>query len=116
MIPIFDTTLKGKKQVKKYMRALHHESVLFLQSRNLFFYVPDNEIEGDILGWTTSVAVNLHPHRRLYFSDWTKKIAPAVKTGETEYFRNHEGSYYDAMPSVRGKNDGNKKKIGNLCY
>ena len=54
MIPIFDTTLKGKKQVKKYMRALHHESVLFLQSRNLFFYVPDNEIEGDILGWTTS--------------------------------------------------------------
>ena len=50
--------------------------------------------------WTDSfVAVNLHPHHRLYFSDWIKKIAPSVKTGETEYFLNHEGSYYDAMPS-----------------
>ena len=98
------------------MRALHHESVLFLQIRNCFCYVPDNEIEGGILGWTTSVAVNLHPHCRLYFFDQTKKIAPAVKTGETEYFRNHEGSYYDAMPSVWKKNDDNKKKIDNVCY
>ena len=52
--PIFDTTCKGKTQVEIYMWYLHHELVLFLQSRNCFCYVPDNEIEGDILGWTTS--------------------------------------------------------------
>ena len=34
------------------------------------------------------------------FPDWIKKISPAVKTGETAYFQNHEGSYYDAMPSL----------------
>ena len=34
------------------------------------------------------------------FPDWIKKISPAVKTGETAYFCNHEGSYYDAMPSL----------------
>ena len=34
------------------------------------------------------------------FSDWIKKISPAAKTGETAYFRNHEGSYYDAIPPV----------------
>ena len=34
------------------------------------------------------------------FPDWINNISPAVKTGETAYFRNHEGSYYDAMPSV----------------
>ena len=51
--------------------------------------------------WTDSfVAVNLHPHHRMTFSDWIKKISPDVKTGETEYFRYHEGSYYDAMPSL----------------
>ena len=31
--------------------------VLFQQSRNYFRYVPENEIEGDILGWTTSICV-----------------------------------------------------------
>ena len=35
-----------------------------------------------------------------FFSGWIKKIAPAVKTGETSYSRNHEHSYYDAIPSV----------------
>ena len=51
--------------------------------------------------WTDSfVAVNLHPHHRMTFPGWIKKISPAVKTGETTYFQNHEGSYYDAMPSV----------------
>ena len=34
------------------------------------------------------------------FPHWIKNILPAVKTGETSYFCNHEGSYYDAMPSV----------------
>ena len=51
--------------------------------------------------WTDYfVAVNLHPHHRLYFSDWIKKFDPHVKTVVTEYFQIHEGSYYDAMPSV----------------
>ena len=36
------------------MRSLHHELVLFQKSRNCFRYVPDNKIEEDIFGWTTS--------------------------------------------------------------
>ena len=48
--------------------------------------------------WTVSfVDVNLHPHHCLYYSECIKKIAPAIKTGETAYFRNHEGSYYYVM-------------------
>ena len=45
-------------------------------------------------------SVNLHPHHRIIFHDWVKKISPDFMTGETEYFQNHEGSYYDAMSSV----------------
>ena len=52
--PIFDTMYKGKKQVEMYMWALHHELVLFLQIMIFFRYVPENEIKGDILGWTAS--------------------------------------------------------------
>ena len=36
----------------------------------------------------------------LDFYGWIKKITPAVKTVETAYFWNHEGSYYDAIPPV----------------
>ena len=32
------------------------------------------------------VAVNLHPHHHMNFTDWIKKILPAVKTGKTAYF------------------------------
>ena len=46
------------------------------------------------------VAVNLHPHHRMTFHDWIKKISTAIKTGETSYFRKPEGSYYDDMPYV----------------
>ena len=43
--------------------------------------------------WTdSSVSVNFHPCHHLSFSEWIKKIAPYVKSGETVYFRNHEGS------------------------
>ena len=45
-----------EKQVEKYTWYLHHELVLFLQSRIFFRCVQDNDIEGDILGWTTSIA------------------------------------------------------------
>ena len=48
---IFDTTYKGEIQVEIYMWYLLHELVLFQKSRNCFCYVPDNETEGDILGW-----------------------------------------------------------------
>ena len=58
MTPIFDKTYKGKKQVKKYIWVIHHKLVLFLQSRNYFRYVPENEIKGGVLGWTTSHANN----------------------------------------------------------
>ena len=34
------------------------------------------------------------------FPDWIKQISPAVKMGETSYFQNHEGLYYDAIPYV----------------
>ena len=34
------------------------------------------------------------------FKDSIKNISTAVKTGETAYFWNHEGSYYDALTSV----------------
>ena len=46
------------------------------------------------------VAVNLHPHHHLYFSEWINNIVPAVKTGERFYFQNHKGYYYDIMPYV----------------
>ena len=46
------------------------------------------------------VTVNLHPHHRMTFHEWIKNILPDVKTGETSCFRNHEGSYYDAMPPI----------------
>ena len=56
MWPIFNTTYKGKIQVEIYMWAVHHELVLFQQSRNYFRYVPENETEGEILGWNPSYA------------------------------------------------------------
>ena len=36
------------------MWYLHHKLFLFLQSMDCFRYVPENEIGGEILGWTTS--------------------------------------------------------------
>ena len=57
--PIFDITYKGKKQVEIYMWALHPEFFLFQQSRNCICYVPENEIKGGILGWTTSKFISL---------------------------------------------------------
>ena len=51
--------------------------------------------------WTDSfVAVNLHLNLCMIFPDLIKFISPAVKMGDTSYFRNHEGSYYDTMPYI----------------
>ena len=48
--PIFNNTYKEKIYFNIYMRALHHELVLFQQCGNCFRYVPDNEIEKYIFG------------------------------------------------------------------
>ena len=60
MRPILDPTYKQKKQIENYILALYQKLVLFLKSRNCFRYVPDNDIEGDIFGWTPS-SVTLVP-------------------------------------------------------
>ena len=54
--PIFDNTYKGEIEVEIYMRALHHELILFQQIRNCFRYVPENETEEEILGWNPSAS------------------------------------------------------------
>ena len=46
------------------------------------------------------VSVKLHPLHQTNFPNWIKKISPAVNMGETSYFQNREGSYYDEMPYV----------------
>ena len=53
--------VKREKQTEIYMWALHHKLVLFQQSKNFFHYVPENDIEGDILGWTTSWVIPWFP-------------------------------------------------------
>ena len=50
LIPVFDTTYKKINRPKNTW-AINQELVLFLQSRNCFCYVPEIDIEGDILGW-----------------------------------------------------------------
>ena len=67
--------------------------------------------------WTDSfVAVNLHPHHRMTFHDWIRKISPAVKNGETAYFLKHKGSYYDAMSSVWKNMPVPVRRRGNVYY
>ena len=60
MGPILDPMHKQKKQIENYIFALYQKLVQFLKSRNCFRYVPDNDIEGDIFGWTPS-SVSLVP-------------------------------------------------------
>ena len=62
------------------------------------------------------VAVNLHSCHRMTFHDCIKKISPAVKTGEKEYFRNNEGSYYDDMQLIWKKDLCTCSNIGNVYY
>ena len=70
-----------------YQPVAYHHDHIYIHTK-----IPDKL-------WTDYfVAVDLYPHHFLSFSGWIKKIAPAINTGETEYFRNHEGDYYDAIP------------------
>ena len=51
----------------------------------MIIYISIQNIHAEV--WTYSfVAVNLHPRHHMTFHDRIKKISPAVKTGETEYF------------------------------
>ena len=43
------------------------------------------------------VAVKLYSDYWDFFPEWIKNIVPDVKTGETYYFWNHEGYYYDSI-------------------
>ena len=43
--------------IKKEIRALYRELVLFLRQINGFRYIPENESEGDVLGWNKSSIV-----------------------------------------------------------
>ena len=63
--------VQREKNVEIYLLALHHKFVLFLQSRNSFLYVQDNEIEGDILSWTTSGG---YEFQSLVVSSMTSKV------------------------------------------
>jgi hypothetical protein len=50
--------------------------------------------------WVASFKkVNLHPHHRLDFNCWCKKIDSKLKTGE-QFFKNRVG-LFDAMPAFR---------------
>ena len=51
--------------------------------------------------WEKSfISVNLHPHHRVPFEDWIEKISNVVTTGEKNYMRTNEASYFDAMPAL----------------
>ena len=60
------------------------------------------------------VSANLHYRHHLSYSDWINKISLDVNTTETDYFKNHEVSYYDAISSA-WKNITEIKKVGNIC-
>ena len=50
--------------------------------------------------WTDSfVYVKLHSRHYFSFADCIEKLSPDVKTVETADFRNHDGSFYNYMPS-----------------
>ena len=92
--PISNTMYKGEIQVKIYMRDLHHEFVLFQQSRNFFRCVPYNEIEEDILGWNpseTSLKTSVWYHTVLLHLSRYKKSGHIILWFyfEQREFKNH---------------------------
>ena len=60
------------------MWALHHELVLYQQSRNCFHHVPDNEIEGGILVWTTSI-VTTKANFHITYTILKRPLGPLIK-------------------------------------
>ena len=55
--PIFDTMYKGKNR-SKYTCEIYITNLSYYYKLGVFFcYVPENEIKGGILGWTTSIII-----------------------------------------------------------
>ena len=46
------------------------------------------------------VATNIHPNHYYYFSYLIKNIAPYLDMGDTYYFSNYKGSYYNSITSI----------------
>ena len=81
LIPIFDKIYKGIKQVKNNMWALHQKLVQFIQSRNLFCYVPNNEIKGGILGWKTPFIIG-KPEQKFKLQSHFGILNPIIGSGQ----------------------------------
>ena len=58
-LPNYKCTYDQIDQIEKYIRALYRKLFLFLRSKKSFCYIPDNEIEQDILGWNTSLGLRM---------------------------------------------------------
>ena len=54
LLPNYKRTYNQIDLIKKQIRALYRELVLFLQSKKIFCYIPENESEQNILGWNKS--------------------------------------------------------------
>ena len=97
IIPVYSRQQSNKADPGLARRKVHGQInqwkliiIIFIATQNIPVKV-----------WTDFfVAVNLHPHHQLYFSEWIKKIVSYVKMVETAYFCNHECYYYGSMPSV----------------
>ena len=77
------------KQVKIYMWYLHHKLVIFQQSRNCFCYLTENEIKGDILGWTTPLIIHKLCNHQLSMIvwKWTLMVTLDLKLFQMFYCR-----------------------------
>ena len=58
LIPNYKHTYDQIYLIKKWIRALYRELVLFLRSKKRFWYIPENESEQPVLGWNTSYTIN----------------------------------------------------------
>ena len=71
LIPVFNKTYKQKKQVKNTCE-IYITNWYYSYKFGFFRYVPENEIEGDILDWTPSVETMSPMKISKRYSDHTK--------------------------------------------
>ena len=57
LIPNLECTDDQIYYINKCIRYLYWELFLFIELKKGFWYIPDNEIVGDILGCTTSLII-----------------------------------------------------------
>ena len=92
---------QDKAQTRQIMRLARRKILFHINQCQIIMIISTVIQNIPAKVWTDYfVTVNLHPRHCMTFHDWIKNISPDVKTGDTEHFRNHEGSYYDAMSSV----------------